>query len=133
MVTQINCSLSFIYSNTGTCVKADAGCVCWLMDINPALGRLRQGWEFKAILAYKARSVWASLGYLIQSYYGKENKQDPERQTESKTERKKQKTKISRYLGLFGIKIFHSLVSCALIFGLLFGFEFKFWFNFGSL
>lgn len=91
MVTQINCSLSFIYSNTGTCVKADAGCVCWLMDINPALGRLRQGWEFKAILAYKARSVWASLGYLMQSYYGKENKQDPERQTENKTERKEKK------------------------------------------
>ena len=51
----------------------------------------------------------------------------------TKQKEKKNKTKIGRYLGLFGIKNFHSLVSHGLIFGSLFGFEFKFWFNFGSL
>lgn len=50
----------------------------------------------KAILAYKARSVWASLGYLMQSYYGKENKQDPERQTENKTKKREKKKKTQK-------------------------------------
>lgn len=50
-----------------------------------------------------------------------------------KTKQKEKKKKIGRYMGLFGIKNFLSLVSHTLIFGSLFGFELKFWFNFGSL